>query len=359
MCFENRRGYMEKRLFILVVMSCAIVTSCDLLGLGEEKGAPQIKDFTWKVDTLQFPNVMFALNLSGESIDDLWLVNRIWESGMIKFKNNNTYVSTSIHFFSNIKYFKENYYAGGLGGIKRLTLSPNSKIERIDLALNIDRTDLNYNQGAVLDMVVSNENELFLLCSYASEESMPSYTTIVKWDGFKSSVVYTSEWGIQGYKIFAGTNGIFYEGFKIDYEGNFVKSSVEAIGHISNDSNKLFIAGQKESDMLSLGLIGKKIFLKYNEELMELDNNIASSTGVTFPSKTFSFTGYSETNILATGSGGYFVYDGSTWEQLPLPINTNTENRIGEPLLMRDGVVNVITQRPLSTTFYLVRGSPK
>jgi hypothetical protein len=358
MCFENRRGYMEKRLFIIVVMSCAIVTSCDLLGLGEEKGAPQIKDFTWKIDTVQFPNLIFALNLSGESIEDLWFVNRHWESGMIKFKNNNTYVSTPIHFFSNIKHFKKNYYAGGLGSLKKLTFSSSAKLERIEPALNIDRTDLNFKNGSIIDIVLEKD-DLYLLCTYDGEDQMPSYTTVIKWDGTTSTLLYTSEWGVQGQKIVAGQNGVFFSGFKINYEGDFVSSELHAIGNIRSDSLKMFIVGEKETDLLSLGILGDNVYLKYNHELFSLNNGKAFRSGITFPHNTFGFTGYSENNIIATGLTGFMVFDGNSWQQPTTSQLLDGTLRLGEPIAMSDGVVFVGVQRPLSSTFYLVRGSPK
>jgi hypothetical protein len=359
MCFENRRGYMEKRLFIFVLMCFAIITSCDLLGLGEEKGAPQIKDFTWKIDTLHFPNLMFDLNISGEYLNDLWLVNRYWESGLIKVIDNGVYISNSIEFLSNVKYFNGNFYAGGGGGLKRLTFSKDFKTKVIEKVLDIDRGDLNYNFGLVSDMVVARDGLLYVLCSFDSEDSLPSYTTVMKWDGNIAELVYTSAWGVQGQKLIEGENGIFFKGFKSEYEGTFVMREFDVVVGVQADIGELFIVANQQRDYLSLGKIGDEVFLKYNEDLFALNDGNMIPTGIRFPENTFGFTGYSKNNLLATGVSGYFVYDGASWEQLPLPINTNTENRIGEPLLMRDGIVNVITQRPLSSTFYLVRGSPK
>jgi hypothetical protein len=349
---------MKKHPIFLVLITCWLA-SCEMLGLGEKSAPLEIKNFKWTIDTVYSYNTTFIQGISGASITDMWLSNGAFDAGIIKVLNNNIYYSSSTSHVGKVEFYNGAFYGGGFYNLKRLSFDNNYQIKSIEPALKIERSDTNFKLGKIADLIVGADNELVLLCTYENEDLMPSYTTIQKWNGDKSNVVFTSSFGVQGHKLIEGKNGLFFKGFKSEYEGTFVMREFDVVVGIQTDIGGLFIVANQQRDYLSLGKIGDEVFLKYNEDLFALNDGNMIPTGIRFPENTFGFTGYSKNNLLATGVGGYFVYDGASWEQLPLPINTNTENRIGEPLLMRDGVVNVITQRPLSTTFYLVRGSPK
>jgi hypothetical protein len=349
--------YMKKSILLPAIAICFATLSCDLFGFKDDTSTSPIKDFKWEADTLQTTTSGDLFNVYGNSVDNFWLTNPWANGGLLKIQNGKPILSSRI-YFGNIALFQNNYYGGGFDDLKQLNFDNTWILKSVKSIFSIKMDTKDHQLGAIVDLASLNDRELYLLCSFQGDNFLlPSYTKIIKWDGHKGEVIYTSAWGVQGHKLFVGNNGVFFNGIMLRYTGSTILGEYDCIGGKTNSGKEIFKVGESESSSVVLGLINQEVLALLDFNLKTMNSDSLLDTNIQFPNRYGHFFGYSLDNIIFVEKQKVSAYDGQRWHSLSIPTLVEWDDwRLHIPFGLQNGIIMTITNFYPSEKFYLVKG---
>jgi hypothetical protein len=331
------------RRHIEIILLLLIASSCSLPVFDNESKHGLIQDFTWSLDSFSEIGYTYAYKIVPESFNDFWIIS----NGRL-FRHSKTIglrKEPVAYRSKDIIQVKDNQYIAFEDGLFKANLAYNFRLLSSEALASVIRTERHFSEGSILEMA-AYKGAIYLLCTYKmTDEWIPSYTTILKWNGSTLELLYTSDFGFEGTSLVAGENGVYVVGNKYEIvEHEYFSTSYSLMGmfirKVSPGGDDLFMVTRGADETFTLGLIGKDVYVQYEGRVCIPKDGKLIQTSHQLPFKDAAFCGFNLTNLVATSTEQIpKAYDGTIWIDLDVPATMRNNISFGAPVLAKDGII--------------------